>query len=207
MKLKVCGMKYEDNIRQLVKLNPDYIGFNFYTRSKRYVGNKFDASIAAGIPKRIKKVGIFVNSKEEYIKEKIRRFKLDYVQLHGKESPEFCRRLSKYAKVIKAFGVDEHFDFNILGDYKPYVEYFLFDTKTTRYGGSGKKFNWGLLKKDINKPFFVSGGIDSGEIAEILNLKSLILNLTGIDINSKFEIKPGLKDIEKIKKLKNEIPG
>src|SRR6185369_16635036 len=178
MKLKVCGMKYDDNIRELAKLSPDYIGFNFYTRSKRYVGRNFDSKIAKGIPSRIQTVGIFVNSRGAYIMDKVKRFQLDYVQLHGNEAPGFCQRLNKSVKVIKAFGVDDNFNFKILEKYKAYCDYFLFDTKTKNYGGSGKAFNWAILKKYSDKvPFFISGGIDLKDLNKISNLKSQILSL------------------------------
>src|SRR5437868_2565623 len=100
MKIKVCGMKYEDNIRELVKLAPDYIGLNFYTRSKRYVGPDFTINT---IPKKIKRVGVFVNSTYNNIMKKVKKFQLDYIQLHGNESAEFCKKLSKSIKIIKAF--------------------------------------------------------------------------------------------------------
>ncbi len=201
-------MKYEDNIRELVRLSPEYIGFNFYTRSKRYVGRNFDAKNIRSISRKIKRVGIFVNSTRQYIMDKVKRFKLDYVQLHGNESAAFCASMNKSVKIIKAFGVGDNFDFNVLEKYEPYCDYFLFDTKTSDYGGSGKVFNWSMLKKYDNEvPFFLSGGIDLKDINKISNLKSQISNLFAIDVNSKFEIKPGLKNIKKLKKLKYEISG
>lgn len=194
MKLKVCGMKYADNIAEVAKLSPDYMGFIFYSKSKRFVGDDFTMP---EIPASIKKVGVFVNESIENIEEKINKYKLDYVQLHGDESPEFCERISKSVKVIKAFGVDESFDFISLNKYENSCEYFLFDTKAAAYGGSGTSFDKSVLKKyHLSVPFFVSGGIG---MEEIQNLRYQISNLYAVDVNSKFETEPGLKDINKLK--------
>ena len=199
-KLKVCGMKYPDNIRQLIELKPDFIGFIFYNKSKRYVNNELEIK-RLGILKSVKKVGVFVNSTIEEVQEKEKSFKLDFVQLHGDESPEFCLGLKKSGiKITKAFQVDEAFDFSLLKQYETVCDYYLFDTKTKLYGGSGEKFNWKILEKyDNQKPFFLSGGIDIDDVDEIKKLKNL--NIYAIDINSKFEINPGYKDIQKIKKF------
>jgi len=206
MKLKVCGMKYPDNIREVARLQPDFMGFIFYTRSRRYVGEVFDLKNLIGLPRNINTVGIFVNSTKAYVLHKAMKYQLDYVQLHGEESVDFCREVSTSLKVIKAFGLHDGFDFGLLERYKPYCDYFLFDTKTPGYGGSGKRFNWNLLKKYDNEvPFFLSGGISPDNAGQIMKLKGL--NLTGIDVNSRFEVEPGLKDIDKLKRLKNELPG
>ncbi|MEN8122689.1 MAG: phosphoribosylanthranilate isomerase [Bacteroidota bacterium] len=197
LKLKVCGMKYPDNIRQLVKLQPDFIGFIFYDKSKRFVDNDLDISCLS-IPESIKKTGVFVNSSINDVTEKVKKYKLDLVQLHGNESPEFCMELKNSGiKITKAFQMDEDFYFDILSDYESVCDYFLFDTKTKQYGGSGNKFDWQLLEKYNNeKPFFLSGGIDLDDVEEIKKLKEL--NIYAIDINSKFEIRPAEKDINKI---------
>lgn len=203
-KLKVCGMKYPDNIRKLSELKPDFIGFIFYDKSKRFIGDGLDVS-KLNIDKLIEKVGVFVNASIDYILEKLKKYSLDLVQLHGNESPEFCKELQQQSiKISKAFQVDENFDFSELASYYDVCDYFLFDTKTKLYGGSGKKFNWQVLEKyDNKKPFFLSGGIALDDIAEIKKLKNL--NIYAIDINSKFEIEPGLKDIEKIKQFKEGL--
>ncbi len=200
-------MKYPDNISDLVKLAPDFIGFNFYSRSKRFVRNSLPVKSVNQIPSRIKRVGIFVNSRKAYIIRKVKEYKLDYVQLHGHESPEFCEDICKSVKVIKAFGVDRKFDFRLLDKYSPYCEYFLFDTRTIGYGGSGKTFDWKLLGNyRLKTPYFISGGVG---LEELNNLKRQTSNVKpfAIDVNSKFEIKAGLKDIEKLKKLKHEVRG
>ena len=204
MLLKICGLKDKENIEQIAALRPDFMGFVFYSPSKRFVGEGFNMPV---IPSEIKKVGVFVNAKADYIIEKIDRYKLDFIQLHGNESSSFCEVMSHLVKVIKAFGMDEHFDFNVLNAYKNVCEYFLFDTKTTEHGGSGKQFDWTLLEKyDNTVPFFLSGGIGLEEIKEVQNLPTgqagSKFKVYCVDVNSKFEIEPGLKDIEKLKKIK-----
>lgn len=203
MKLKVCGLKYKENIEQVAVLQPDYMGFIFYPKSKRFVGEDFQMP---DVPSRIKKTGVFVNSDLEYVKEKVTRYNLDVVQLHGNEDPGFCGQLKPWVKVVKAFGLDENFDFKVLGSYKNSCDYFLFDTKTNEYGGSGKQFNWDILKRyDLNVPFFLSGGIGLDEMEKITLLASRYSNLYAIDVNSRFEIEPGLKDINKLNQLTDKI--
>jgi len=200
MKLKICGMKYADNIREVAKLSPDFMGFIFYSKSKRFVGNDF---IMPEISSSIKKVGVFVNDSAENILEEVNKHKLDFVQLHGDERAEFCKDLCMSVKIIKAFSVDESFDFSFPNAYKNYCEYFLFDTKTNEYGGSGKTFNRNILMNyKSSKPYFLSGGID---INEILTPNTQYPIPFAIDVNSKFEIESGLKDINKIKLLKNDL--
>jgi phosphoribosylanthranilate isomerase len=205
LKLKICGMKYPDNIREVAQLAPDYMGFIFYQKSKRFVGADF---VIPEISSSIKKVGVFVNDTIDNILVKVNKYKLDLVQLHGDESAEFCKTIRTTVPVIKAFGIDENFDFSLLNKYADSCDYFLFDTKTPEYGGSGTKFDWNILENyKGNKPFFLSGGIELESVKKISNLKSQISNLYAIDVNSKFEIKPGLKDIDKLKTMKNELPG
>jgi len=211
MKFKVCGMKYNDNIREVASLAPDLMGFIFYEGSKRYVGENFHMP---EIPKQIKRVGVFMlgvgyfNNPAydgiEIVMKQVNKHNLNLVQLHGDEVPEFCEDLSKKVKIIKAFGMYDEFDLSILAKYEPYCEYFLFDTKSIERGGSGKQFDWEILKDyKGTTPFFLSGGISLEDIDKIkkMNLKNMI----GIDVNSKFEISPALKDINKLKLLKNEI--
>ncbi len=203
-KLKVCGMKNPDNIQQLVKLNPDFIGFIFYKKSKRYIGDSLGIS-SLDIPESIKKVAVFVNSSINEVKTIMIKHQLDFAQLHGDESPEFCLELKKAGiKITKAFLIDEDFDFSVLKQYDSACDYFLFDTKTNLYGGSGKKFNWRILEKyDNQKPFFLSGGIDLEDVDEIKKIYNL--NIYAIDINSKFEVKSGMKDIDKIEKFIKDL--
>lgn len=207
MRLKICGLKYKENIEQVAALRPDYMGFIFYTKSKRFVGEDFVMPV---ISSDIKKVGVFVNADFDSVFHTVIKHKLDLIQLHGDEDAYYCEDMAlhfsqnestKQVKIIKAFGVDENFDFDTLKPYEKQCDYFLFDTKTKEYGGSGQQFDWNILKKYNNaKPFFLSGGIGLEEIKNIPKL-----NIHTIDVNSKFEIEPGLKDIELIEKLKIEI--
>ena len=192
-KIKICGMKYSENILEVSQLLPDYLGFIFYEKSSRF----FDGEIPE-ISKSIKKVGVFVNATLEEIKSKIKKYDLDLIQLHGNETPEFCSNLMQESlEIIKVFSVDDDFDFQILEAYENVCDYFLFDTKGKLHGGNGFTFNWQILEKyKSKKPLFLSGGIGIEEIAKI---KTLNLPIFAIDVNSKFEMEPGLKDINKLK--------
>lgn len=188
-------MKYPENILEVSQLLPDYLGFIFYEKSSRY----FDGEIPE-IPKSIKKVGVFVNETLEEINSKIKKYKLDLIQLHGKETSEFCQNLKKSTiEIIKVFSVDDNFDFSELEPFENVCDYFLFDTKGKLHGGNGIIFNWQILGNYKSKiPLFLSGGIGIDEIEKI---KQLNLHIYAIDVNSKFEIKPGLKNIELLKRF------
>jgi len=199
-KIKVCGMKDAQNIREVASLSPDYLGFIFYPPSARYAA-EVDPQLLRDLPAGIKKTGVFVNAGAEQIKQQVGKMGLDAVQLHGSESPAFCREiLTLNVEVIKAFGVDEHFDFNILNEYTDSVDYFLFDTRTPAHGGSGKLFDWTLLQQNkTTKPFFLSGGIDIEQLDEIRQIDDS--RLYAIDVNSRFEIFPGMKDYTKLEAI------
>lgn len=197
MKLKVCGLKYEYNIAELMQLPIDYMGFIFYKKSPRYIDNIIEFDFMSSIPKQIKKVGVFVNESSNSILNYVAKYDLDFVQLHGNESPETCKELKSKVKIIKAFQITETFDFSVLENYLDHVYYFLFDSPTTSYGGSGKSFNWQILEKYIyNIPFILSGGISEEHLEELKKIKNS--QLMAIDINSKFETEPGLKNIQQI---------
>ena len=197
MKLKVCGMKLENNISEISKLNPDFMGFIFWPKSKRFFNEK-----SIRIFDKINKVGVFVNQDYDFIIDKINNFELDFVQLHGEEDYQFCKKIKTQCKLIKVFNIGADFDFEILNSFESVCDYFLFDTKGDSYGGNGIKFDWKLLKKyPSKKPFFLSGGIDLKDFTEILEIKELKIPLVGIDINSKFEYEPGLKNIKKVEEL------
>ena len=205
-------MKYEENIKDLGTLLPDFMGFIFYKKSPRFVKESLSVSVLQNLPNSIKKVGVFVNEELETVLEKVSKYQLNLVQLHGNESVEFCAKIQqKYIPIIKAFQVDESFDFNTLSPYKTYVDYFLFDTKSKHYGGSGKKFNWELLQNyDNDIPIFLSGGISIEDISELKKNTILKkLNIAAIDVNSKFETAAAIKDILLIsafkKQLQNEL--
>lgn len=204
MKLKVCGMKYKDNILDVAELQPDYLGFIFYEGSKRY----FNGNIP-NLPKTIKKVGVFVNSELNDIINLIHKYDLDVVQLHGNESPEFCRILKDYkVEVIKVFCIEDAFNFSLLNPFENVCDFFLFDTKGKLPGGNGYAFNWNVLENYTStKPFFLSGGIGLDDAKKLNDFK---MNKSSkychaIDVNSKFEIEPGNKNIKDIAKFKNEI--
>jgi phosphoribosylanthranilate isomerase len=198
-------MKFRENISAVAHLQPDFMGFIFYQKSPRYAANNLVAQQLFKLDSGIGKVIVFVNEDLQTIKRVCAEFKIKIVQLHGKESPELCASLKEDGfTVIKAFGVDQNFDFSDLNCYSDCCDYFLFDTKTIAHGGSGKSFNWELLKKyQINIPYFLSGGISLDHLDEIMNLKDK--RLYAIDVNSGFEIEPGLKDINALQVLINRI--
>jgi phosphoribosylanthranilate isomerase len=204
MKLKVCGMKQENNILDVAELEPNYMGFIFYEKSPRYVDGEIPK-----LPEHIKKIGVFVNAPINYIVSKIEAYNLDGVQLHGDESPELCEQLKPYdVLVIKAFSMKNQFDFKVLEPYQDVCDYFLFDTKGREPGGNGYTFNWNLLKKyNFNKPYFLSGGLGMENMDDLLLfLKRPESRLCcTLDINSKFESVPAFKDITKLKAFKNQL--
>lgn len=197
-------MRDSQNIKELLKLRPDYVGFIFYDKSKRNAV-ALDAELLKRFPETTQKVGVFVNAPLEEVKGKVDEFQLDLVQLHGDESVEYVGELFAIGiKVIKVFSVGESFDFDVLKPYKGLVEFFLFDTKGKERGGNGVVFNWEILKEyDQSIPFFLSGGIDNENVAAVAVLGEM--NIHAIDVNSKYEIEPGLKDIELLKELKHRI--
>lgn len=206
MKLKVCGMKYLQNIRDLEgKVRPDWMGLIFYPPSPRYAGEKADPDLANIT---LKKVGVFVNEPWESIQQKVEEFGLSSLQLHGEESVDEVKEIKEKSglELIKVFKVKDKMPWFELEPYFPWVDYFLFDTYTKHHGGSGRTFDWGILRAyPFEKPFLLSGGIDSDQIAEIVALKKELPQLAGLDINSKFEIEPGLKDISKVSKFKEQF--
>ena len=196
MKIKVCGMKFPENITAVAALQPDYLGLIFYPHSPRFVGYEPNEALTElRLP--AKKTGVFVDKDFSTIKSLIRKYNLDVVQLHGSESAETCAALRKTVEVIKAFGVDENFDFDLLKAYENNVDYFLFDTKTLVYGGSGKVFDWRVLENyTLNTPFFISGGLSNENISSVLQFQHPAFY--GLDLNSQFEDAPGIKNIKKL---------
>ncbi|RIU86157.1 bifunctional phosphoribosylanthranilate isomerase/tryptophan synthase subunit beta [Candidatus Karelsulcia muelleri] len=201
IKIKICGLKYYNNISSIIDLSPDFIGLIFFEKSPRFVGDNFLAPDTIGISK----VGVFVNEKEDKLLKLSRKNNLDFVQLHGDESPYYCRNLYKKGiKIIKSFGIDNNFYFEKIKEYIDHVKYFLFDFKSKIYGGSGKKFFWEkIYNYNLKVPFLLSGGINSNDFDKINNLN--IPNLLGIDLNSCFENKPGLKNLNLLKKFISRI--
>ena len=200
LKIKVCGMKYEGNIKAVSALKPNYLGFIFYPPSKRFVGVDFESRYISGISEQIHKTAVFVNATLGEVKEFCAVYGIKTVQLHGRETPDFCDSLKGEGfEVIKAFGLHENFDFEILTPYPAAVDYFLFDTKTDAHGGSGLIFDWKIINDyQLDKPFFLSGGLSMNNLSDVMNINHP--HLYGVDLNSKFELKPGLKDVEELKK-------
>jgi len=196
MKIKVCGLKYPENIKAVAALSPDCIGFIFYESSPRYA-EPLDAETLTHLPGSINKTAVFVDEKKELIGALIEKYGFDAIQLHGNEGADFCNSFRNDVKVLKAFGLTENFDFNRLNEYAGKVDFFLFDTKTSLHGGSGKTFNWDLLKGyKLDIPFFLSGGLSLGNLEEIKNIDHP--QFYGVDLNSRFETAPGVKDIKKL---------
>lgn len=204
MKLKICGMKYHNNILKVAALKPNYLGFIFYDKSPRFVTEPLPE-----ISKNIKKVGVFVNSTIETIITIINNYDLQAVQLHGQETPEFCQKLQKkQIEIIKVFSIKDQFDFNQLSAFENLVDYFLFDTNGPNPGGNGYCFDWSILNQYNSKtPYFLSGGIGLDDIKSIQNFKNSAAaqHCFAIDVNSKFELKPAYKDDVKLKQLMQQL--
>jgi phosphoribosylanthranilate isomerase len=198
MKIKVCGLRDTENIKAVAALNPDYMGFIFYAPSPRFI-DKLPVEALNNIPKSIKKTAVFVDESAETINNLLNKFGFDAVQLHGNESPDFCNSFRNKVKMIKAFGLNDSFDFDQLNAYVNKVDFFLFDTKTDIHGGSGKTFDWTILNKyKLNTPFFLSGGISLDNLEEVKNISHP--QFYGVDLNSRFETAPGMKDIQQLEK-------
>jgi len=196
-------MKIPANIAEAVALQPDYLGFIFYPESKRFVAD-LDAAVVRDIPASIKTTGVFVNAELEEVKKAVAAYHFKAVQLHGNESPPYCMALKGTLEVIKAFGIDEAFDFNLLENYAAAVDYFLFDTQTPAHGGSGKTFSWRLLENyALQIPYFLSGGIGLEHAADLLLITDE--RFYAIDVNSRFEIQPGIKDIAQLTQFKKSL--
>ena len=202
--IKVCGMKHSDNIQAVATLDPDYMGFIFYEKSPR----NFDAIIPK-LPDTIKKTGVFVNAPFEFVLEKVARYHFKAIQLHGNEDIAYCTELrsrldhntsNTNVELFKVFSIKDHFDFAALAPYEGVVDYFLFDTKGKEKGGNGYTFDWSVLKNyRSTTPIILSGGIGVDEIEKIQEILASDLPIYALDINSKFEDVPGLKNIEKLK--------
>ena len=222
-------MKFTENIQQVANLQPDYLGFIFYEKSKR----NFEGIIPE-FSNSIKKTGVFVNEYIEILISLVEEYRLDAIQLHGDESVEYIKELKKHlserrilfleenksikkkknqhyiskneVEIIKVFGIKDEFNFDVLKPYLDVVDFFLFDTKGKERGGNGTKFDWSVLEKyPFDKPFFLSGGIGLEDVEEVQKIMKSNLPIYALDVNSKFESKPGVKKIEELKKFKNKI--
>jgi phosphoribosylanthranilate isomerase len=210
LRIKVCGMTGTEQVMQLDEMGVEFAGFIFYANSPRYVYRHMQAAEIKKIRgKGINKVGVFVNAPVEEVLKAVDDCGLYIVQLHGDETPKYCEKIADYVTVVKAFRLRE--DDNVLWkvkDYRDIADMFLFDTEGAGYGGTGKKFNWNVLKGlNIAKPFFLSGGIGSEDIEALAEFVKdpVSKDLFSIDVNSKFEISPGIKDMEKLQNFIRSI--
>ena len=202
-------MKY--NTQEVAALQPDYLGFIFYGKSKR----DFEGMEIPTLSENIKKVGVFVDADIAFAKAKIEQYHLDVIQLHGDESPGYIEELrgikitpplQEQLKIWKVFSIKDHFDFNQLKPYEGLVDAFLFDTKGKEKGGNGYTFNWNALKEySSTTPIVLSGGIGLGEVDKLKKILATELPIIILDVNSKFEIEPGAKDVTKLQKFVNEL--
>ena len=198
-------MKYPDNIREVTSLHPDFMGFIFYPNSPRFAG-QLDAVSLTSLPTSIKKTGVFVNENLENILTYIHKYKLDAVQLHGADNKKLCLKIKEEAKVmvIKAFAVMASYNLKVTKESEDFADLFLFDTKTDLYGGSGQKFNWNILHDyHGEKDFLLSGGISPDDVKAIRKIEHP--KMIGVDLNSRFEIKPGLKNVALLSQFIEEL--
>lgn len=194
MIVKVCGMREPDNIRAVEQLGIDWMGFIFWPGSSRYVARR-----PAYLPIRCRRVGVFVDAPLADVLQRAEEYALDFIQLHGHESAEYVRQLRPYG-IIKAFNIASADDLAQVAAYEGLVDYFLFDTKGRSVGGNGEKFDWTVLSAyNGPTPFLLSGGIGPDDAARVRQFRHP--RCVGIDLNSRFELSPGLKDIEKLKRF------
>ena len=208
MKLKVCGITQLDQLKQLDEIGVNYAGLIFYNQSARCIVNKLNAEDVEPLRLSLKKIGVFVNSTEEFIMSQVENFGLDMVQLHGDETPGFCKLISDQITVTKAFRITQTNEQNIdwmIKPYEEYCDYYLFDTnRKNAYGGTGEKFDWKILHQNkINKPFFLSGGIGLTDIGKLKAFEHPFFYC--VDVNSRVEVADGIKDREAIKVMAEEL--
>ncbi|MFZ0282705.1 MAG: phosphoribosylanthranilate isomerase [Bacteroidales bacterium] len=205
LKVKVCGLNNPANTEKIAATLPDFMGFIFHPLSRRYVGDSPSHSLFAKVPDGILKTGVFVNAPPGDVIDKMNFYNLDILQLHGEETPEYCSSLKKEGlTIIKAFAVSSSFSFMIAQQYMEVCDYFLFDTNTPGKGGSGIRFDWNILDRyNLPKQFFLSGGIGPDDASLIKNIGSD--KLFAVDINSRFESRPGIKGCTRVRDFINEI--
>lgn len=192
--IKVCGMTDADNIREVEALGVDLIGFILYPKSPRFL-----YEVPSYLPTRARRVGVFVNETKDNVLMYADRLGLDFVQLHGNESPDYCRNLQRQGmRIIKAFPIATAHDLVGINNYQGACDYFLFDTRSLHYGGSGQQFDWSLLKRYQGAtPFLLSGGIDPYSARQVNQFHHP--RMAGVDLNSRFEVQPGLKDVDRLR--------
>lgn len=204
MIIKVCGMRDTDNIRAIDTLEGvDWMGFIFYPPSSRYVDN-----VPTYLPQNKARVGVFVNETLQNITERMNSFHFNLIQLHGHETPDFCKQLrntiGKEIQIIKMIQINEPSDLDSIRQYEGIVDYFLFETKCKEYGGSGKQFDWDILTQyEDSTPFLITGGIKPADVEKIQSFHHP--KFAGIDLNSGFEISPAMKDAKLIQEFINKL--
>ena len=203
MRIKVCGMTLPEQVNALDEMGVDFAGFIFYPKSPRYMAQKISPEKMRKIRGHIAKVGVFVNTPYEELLQTVEDYRLDMVQLHGDESAFFCEKVANYVTVIKAFRLSDNDPIEwMVRPFHDSSDMYMFDTMGAGYGGTGKKFDWKVLRDaQINKLFFLSGGIEPGdeESLKAFEQDENGKKLFSIDINSRFEVSPGVKDMKKVK--------
>ena len=208
MRIKVCGMTQMEQAEQLAAMGISFAGFIFYPKSPRYVFRNMTPGEVRRL-NNINKVGVFVNAEIDEVLHLVDECRLQMVQLHGDEPAKYCDRVADYVSVVKAFRLSDHDSVEWM--IKPYMDVcdmFMFDTMGSGYGGTGKKFDWNVLKgTDIGKPFFLSGGVELEDAERLKEFETEPVSkaLFAVDINSRFEISPGIKDMEKVATFCNKL--
>lgn len=196
-------MKYEENILEILSIQPDYIGLIFYNKSPRFYNRKF-----IPFPEKTQKVGVFVDAQLTEVFQMIDMHYLDVVQLHGHESDDYCHQIKKQfpqIKLWKTIAVDQNFEMQLLSQFDA-IDAYLFDTKGKYLGGNGKQFEWHkLLNFNANQAVVLSGGIDANDVERIHSLRESLPQLSVVDINSCFETEPGRKECDKVKKFYSQL--
>ena len=204
-RIKVCGMTLPEQVNALDEMGVDFAGFIFYPKSPRYMRNKITPEKMKKIKGRIAKVGVFVNLPYDELMKTVEDYRLDMVQLHGDETPRFCEQVANYVSVIKAFRMSDNDPVEwFIRPYHEGSDMYMFDTLGSGYGGTGKKFDWNVLENtNINKLFFLSGGIEPGDEEKLKAFaqEPAAKKLFAVDINSKFEVSAGVKDMERVRKF------
>jgi len=208
MRVKVCGIAEEEQLQKLSTLGATFAGLIFYPKSPRYVLRHLTTSQIKK-ENNINKVGVFVNAAIEDVLHMVDECRLHMVQLHGDESPRYCEKIADYISVVKAFRVSDTDNIQWrIQEYRGVCDMFLFDTEGAGYGGTGKKFNWEKLKNvQVGKPYFLSGGIEPGDARRLKEFAAQPESkaLFAVDINSRFELSPGVKDMDKVKTFIQEL--
>jgi phosphoribosylanthranilate isomerase len=194
-------MREAANLWAIADLTPDFLGFIFYKKSPRYMADTLSPELLRSLPPSVQKAGVFVDAPLLELFTTVAQYSLDYVQLHGHESPAYCQEVQQHGlRIIKAFSIDERFDFGALAEYVPFCAYFLFDTKGAQRGGNGTTFDWRVLANYYGPtPFLLSGGLGPNNASELLDFKHP--HLAGYDFNSQLETAPGVKDVEATRAL------